>query len=611
MDRTFHLMIRVPTCAVGLLVLSACSDPSDIDATPHLPPGATGGAAGASTTAAATTSSATGTGGSTTGTTGAGGAGGGVEPPEEPEPPCPASPTWFPTTPALRQFKPPPHPTTECDFYRGGLQTFLLATQPDPVTGEPAIKSYPTIDDIFQKAIPLPAGALAPPGEPRGTALRAWLGDIKQAGGRQILIDQNGHTLFYGIHVNQAYADFIRANNLLTGRAVQNADPNLFFPAGMAEFKTAWQEVDDANPPDDLDTYVTTRAWVPHITQNPTTQAIVEDRDHPREITVRLLAIHAVFTLPGHPEFIWATMEHSMGTPDTKAADGMRNVAPIDPRDRNPTLMDPNNQSDTTIVSTDDHILYKAGTTLQAGNHPIAETQLRLDEATQTFRTSDGLTAQTSIYRMFPASKGNTIDPDDAITSLNHNFEALFLDYANAGSLLDGDRRGFYRLVGAQWMDKPAFFDTDKTIQNDITSPLVQGIRFPLVNQDDEREAARKAAGNKPIADVAVADLAENGADSAFSILAGEDRLSSTAMESFTQAPDSFRNCFTCHNTQAVTDKGVPLNRDISGARLLEPKQLNVSHVLSQFILEECDLPANRRMVMTPDGMMITAIICP
>src|SRR6185503_4945590 len=107
-----------------------------------------------------------------------------------------------------------------------------------------------------------------------------------------------------------------------------------------------------------------------------------------------------------------------------------------------------------------------------------------------TFRTADGFIAQTSIYRMFPASKGNTIDPDDAITSLNHNFEALFLDYANSGILSARDRRGFYRLVGAQWMDKPAFFDTDKTIQNDITSPLVQGIRFPLVNQDDEREAA-------------------------------------------------------------------------------------------------------------------------
>ena len=59
MDRTFHLMILVPTCAVGLLALSACSDPSDIDTSAHLPPGVTGGAAGVSTTVVGTTSSST------------------------------------------------------------------------------------------------------------------------------------------------------------------------------------------------------------------------------------------------------------------------------------------------------------------------------------------------------------------------------------------------------------------------------------------------------------------------------------------------------------------------------------------------------------------------
>src|SRR6185503_20284349 len=146
-----------------------------------------------------------------------------------------------------------------------------------------------------------------------------------------------------------------------------------------------------------------------------------------------------------------------------------------------------------------------------------------------------------------------------------------------------------------------------------LSSPLVQGLRFPLVNQEDERDVIRSlpASTGKTASDIAIADLAENGADSPFSILAGEDRMSSTAMESFTQAPDSFRNCFTCHNTQAVTDKGVPLNKDTSGVRLLEPKLLNVSHVLSQFILEECDVAANRKMVMNTDGTMITAVICP
>jgi hypothetical protein len=108
-----------------------------------------------------------------------------------------------------------------------------------------------------------------------------------------------------------------------------------------------------------------------------------------------------------------------------------------------------------------------------------------------------------------------------------------------------------------------------------------------------------------------IQDIQLNGADSAFSILAGEDRLSSTAMESFTQAPDSFPNCFTCHNTQAVTVKGVPLLRDSGGVRIMEPKQINVSHVFSQFVLEECDLAANLRVIANPDGTMTTAAVCP
>ena len=35
---------------------------------------------------------------------------------------------------------------------------------------------------------------------------------MRQAGRRQILIDQNGHTLYYGIHLNQAFVSFLKAN---------------------------------------------------------------------------------------------------------------------------------------------------------------------------------------------------------------------------------------------------------------------------------------------------------------------------------------------------------------------------------------------------------------
>ncbi len=268
--------------------------------------------------------------------------------------------------------------------------------------------------------------------------------------------------------------------------------------------KSAWQEVPAGDP--SLADYISTKAWVPHL--RAVNGQIVEDKNAPRQITVRLLALHVVFTLPGHPEFIWSTFEHSTGTPDLTAADGKRDVAPVHPGGVNPPLSDPNNQNDATVVSAAEHILYKAGTTAQAGNQAIAESALvaGFNEATQTFGT------RTSVYRMFPASKSNTTHPDDAITSLNFNVETLFTRAAAAGSLDPGDKRGHYRLVGAVWMDKPAYFGHDSPLQNDLSSPFVATIGRDRFERD----------------------IRDNGSDSPYSILAGEDRLSSTAMESFT-----------------------------------------------------------------------------
>ena len=448
---------------------------------------------------------------------------------------CASSDEWLPNTPPLDQFNPLPHPSTECPFYRGSWQNFLVATQPD-AAGRPAFLSYPTIDTLFQPTTPLPPN-------------RAQLGTVKQAGGRQILIDQNGRSLFYGIHVNQGFSDFVTRNNLRTREGIERADPNLFFPAGVVSFKSAWQEAAPNDPANA--TYITTRATVSTMRQLANGE-IREDRNTARETVVRLLALHVVFTLPGHPEFIWGTFEHSNGTPDTKAEDGKRNVAPN--IHFNPLPTDPNNQQDTTVVCDGGHLLCKPGSRANEANRPIPETQLRLDAASQSFPGQ-----QTSIYRMFPASKSATITPDAALTSLNHNVEQLFARGTAMGRVRANDKRGFYRQVGSVWMDKPAYFQLNSALQNDTTSPFAEQPGF--------------------------ADSIErDGSDSDYSILAGEDRLSSTAMESFTQAPDSFSNCLSCHNTQGVTEKGIPVNRDQGGTMLLPPKLINVSHVFSEFV---------------------------
>jgi hypothetical protein len=476
---------------------------------------------------------------------------------------CAASSDWLPNTPAVDMFKPLPHPVTECPFYRGGWQNFLIAMQPVDAQGTPAIFSYPTIDTTFQSS-------------QQHAAVRSALGDIKQAGGRQILVDQNGNSLYYGIHVNQAFSDFIAANGLQTADAIRNAHtatPNLFFPAGVVEFKSAWQVVegDAATIAAETANFISLKTTVPTLSVDPTTHLMVEDRDTPRQVTVRLLAIHVVYTLPGHPEFIWASFEHTTGAPDASAVDGHRDVAPIHPGDVNPDPTDPYITRDETDIADTDYLLYKAHTIAKQANLAMDETALAasFDPTAQKF-----MNQQTSIYRAYPASKSNTVDADDAITSLNHNVEAVFAD-AVASNAIDPtvDKRGNYRLVGGQWMDKPEYFAVDSPLQNDDSSPFAQ-------------PPSQGGVGiGKPAFDM---HIQADGSDSPYSILAGEDRLSSTAMESFTQPPGSFPNCLSCHNTQAINSNGVPCARDSTGIKLIEPGLLNVSHVISQFLLEEC-----------------------
>jgi hypothetical protein len=542
---------------------------------------------------------------------------------------CPASAEWFPTTPPVRMFDPSPHPDTECPFYRGAYQSFLVATQPD-AQGRPALVHYPTLDDAFVSATPHAT---------RNTSGRAWLGTVLQAGYRNVLIDQDGHTLYYGLHMNQAFVDFIRTNNLQTVNGILNVDPALSFPPGLVELKTAWKDIDPADfpggkvpppggypgDPGDYSNYITTTAWVSHLGTDPLTGVLVEDLDHPRLIRVALVAIHAVYTLPGHPELIWGSIQHvNLGAVDAtaSAAQGATLLgAPDDQPDplATPATADPANQHVTTVVSPTGFLLYKGGTPENLANQPYTNQELSLDEASQSFPGQ-----QTSIYRMFPGSKSQQVGPDTAVISLNANLTAMAQQQHGAV-----DVRLNYHLVSAVWMDKPVLFGLGPngqgmSLQNDDgNNPLVvdavtgRGID-PQINEGttcgtplgpnggsgDVPGAANTVPGCQTRADVLAAgstpqqaieqDLLTNGTDSPFSILGGEDRLSSTAMESFTQAPVSFPNCFSCHNTEAITQNGVPASRDTQSPVILQkPALINVSHLFSEFVIRECGGPPN------------------
>src|SRR5262249_34538904 len=162
-----------------------------------------------------------------------------------------------------------------------------------------------------------------------------------------------------------------------------------------------------------------------------------------RQIRVALLALEVAFSLPGHPELIWATFQHvgADGSPDV--APSFANQNPVGPSD--PTL--PGNQ---TVLSATSEWLYHGGTTGDNANRPYTDGELTLDEATQR------CAQQTSVYRLYPASRSETTDESPDITSLNYHLAQEF-----AGS---ADPRRGYRFMGAIWLDKPATFGVDQDL---------------------------------------------------------------------------------------------------------------------------------------------------
>jgi hypothetical protein len=569
---------------------------------------------------------------------------------------CPADSTWLPNTPSVQMITPAPHPDSECPFYRDTYQNFLIAAQP-LANGDPALVQYATLDDAFTSATlhytRNTGGFTHTASGPAGTG-RAWLGAVKQAGQRQIMIDRDNHTLYYGLHMNQAFVDFVKANGLQTTAGIQSVDPNLSFPPGLVEFKTAWKDIDpqdfpsgvvppptNAFPddPGDYSNYITTTAWLPHLTKDAAGD-IAEDLNNPVLRKVALVAIHCVFTLPGHPEFIWGTIQHVntkaidpsvlafagvqvKGAPDTQP-DG---VGP-DGGTALPSDQDPPNAMVSAPASMKNYLLYTGGTPENASDAPGAYSPAtyNFNESSQAF-----VGQTTNVYRMFAGSKSNDLAPDGAVFSLNSNISNLWDTAQSAGTIDPNDKRMNYRLVAAVWMDKPDLFglgtpDSSGTapgmlLQNDKNSPLVVAAQqkdpmasisegtfcgTPLDGTDTSGDAPTASGANNSVpgcqtrADLLKTGLdplkafqdhdpAFGGTDSPFSILGGEDRLSSTSMESFTQN-GQFNNCFTCHNTQPITSNGTPASLAAGVEQSIKfAAKINVSHLFSEFILREQD----------------------
>jgi hypothetical protein len=390
----------------------------------------------------------------------------------------PAKP-WLPVTPAPNETEvPAPRSAagSDCQFYRPAWQRFMVVTQ--PVGGTPAFLGYPSLETLFnppaagpnaspqQRMLALVPRNIQRPNDPNQSV--QTLIDNNQAGiGGTVggdLIDQKGRFVYYAIHVNPAFAQFLRDHQLTTVDAIRNVDENLTFlgndseiatgaNTNVEEFKSAWMVVDSQHPPSN---YFVVPAEIPHLVVQGATLAQAIDNGKPvfDQVKVALLALHVVFTLPGHPEMIWSTFEHVHLGPDGVA---VRDNAP--PASDNPSANPPPTIAAESNVA---YPLYKANTPIKQANQPVQLKDIiqSWDGSTQSF-SKGGSIVQTSVYRPYPGSKtdGSAANPDhgedDEVSGINQQATAMFRDAMSGGVITDADERQNYRLVGATWLDQP------------------------------------------------------------------------------------------------------------------------------------------------------------
>ncbi len=431
----------------------------------------------------------------------------------------------------------------DCEFYRWAWQTFLFSTSPSRQSGYQASKAaflgYPSFEDVFAKT---PA-ATFPHGKPGMLALGprtlffsthphdavAAIEDIRQANVNSLLVDQHGNAVFYALHMNPTYVHFVKDYGLNTLDGLNAAAAQLEFRPGSVEFKSAWAIAEN---PKDWKDYITARAVVPIFKVQD--GKIVPDGERTRTVTVAMIALHVVGVIEGHPEFIWATFEHVHHKSSTE---WIPDNAPVAVDNPDVKAVSVNLELPKYLLYPNENGAIGPATPASGADMRVKDSGLTLDAKTQKFLPL------TPVYRMFPSSqatdKGATPVVDPEISSLNRHVREFFESHKGSES----DVRSNYQLVGAVWLNTPRGSE-DGSIQPDF-GPARSFSNVP---------------GRLPV-------------------LGGEDHLSSTAMESFTQSDDNAPNCFSCHTTEAFGQ--------MKGSRL------NVSHMLSRFFTLATQPPAH------------------
>ncbi|MGH1343700.1 MAG: hypothetical protein ACRBN8_19240 [Nannocystales bacterium] len=201
---------------------------------------------------------------------------------------------------------------------------FSQVVQPSATAGKLVLETWMPTYGVFVGAGEspaawgtVPANACSSQGD--GQAL-VFSGITKQAGVLQPLIDQQGEKVYYGVSLNKTAYDFVTSCELYKygcgaqlGRNDAGVDliqnyPNLAFPDGSAELKTAWKVMTPSEAASG--NFYTVRGLIQPDEAKPT---VCEEK------TLGLVGLHVVLKTPDHPEFVWGTFEQRSNAPDCEA----------------------------------------------------------------------------------------------------------------------------------------------------------------------------------------------------------------------------------------------------------------------------------------------------
>lgn len=353
---------------------------------------------------------------------------------------------------------------------------------------------------------------------PKSAKTRSFA-EIRQALSDGLLTDQNGRAVYYTMHMNDVFVDFVTNNRLNEPSVYAGTSPAVAFKnngegSGLAmpdgtnavELKASWKIM---GPGDDPAAFFTVPAVVNKLTTDAAGNVVV-DPDATEQVTAGLVGFHIAGAPEGHPEMIWATFEHVDNAPDVPFDIVTEMSKPKTPGQEKALLE--------TVIAKRDFSFYKAGTQFQSCNLNPDSMQL----------SDQKLSPITQVCRLYPTGGSNPDQPQDKgnhdnIVSLNASVWT-----AVTGSAASPLVRK-YREIGAIWFLDP---ETQLVPDSKLQDP----------------------AG-----------------------LTGSTHLSNATIETFTQLTDTADNCFTCHNTLQEFPPAFALE---AGVDALPGMNLNISHIL-------------------------------